>query len=145
MYIRTFTDASESYLVSAQVADMIAYVSHEFRSPLNVAIAGLEVMGKDVALLNLSPDFVETFNDVSSSAATAVDILDDLLHYENMDAGTFNVQLKQEPLSQAFGDNLNPLKTLAKSRFVQFEIENDVFSTSLPSTSCVSVGIRCIG
>ena len=97
--------ASESYLVSAQVADMIAaivvcslpnqfareailnllalkatfirYVSHEIRSPLNVAIAGLEVMEKDVALLNLSPDFVETFNDVSSSAATAVDILDD--------------------------------------------------------------------
>jgi len=62
----------------------VRFVSHEIRSPLNVVLAGLELLRADLnSGVNLS--ISDLIDDMQSAAIT---ILNDLLNYEHMDAGT---------------------------------------------------------
>ena len=62
----------------------VRFVSHEIRSPLNVVLAGLELLRADFNTgVNL-----DLIDDMQSAAETAITILNDLLNYEHMDAGT---------------------------------------------------------
>ena len=70
----------------------VRFVSHEIRSPLNVVLAGLELLRTDLNTgVNLSN--IELIDDMQSAAETAITILNDLLNYENMDAGTKSTKL----------------------------------------------------
>ena len=100
----------------------VRYVSHEIRSPLNVVSAGLDVLGKQITKENVSPEFAETVSDVTDSTAAAITILDDLLHYESMDAGVFKLELEEKSVCKAFSSNLNPLRIFARSRAVKLDI-----------------------
>lgn len=72
----------------------VRYVSHEIRSPMNVVSAGLELLRQEIAELNTSaPTIDELLLDITDSSETAINILNDLLHYENMDAGKFSVEM----------------------------------------------------
>jgi len=65
----------------------VRFVSHEIRSPLNVVLAGLELLRADLnSGVNLS--ISDLIDDMQSAAETAITILNDLLNYEHMDAGT---------------------------------------------------------
>ena len=67
----------------------VRFVSHEIRSPLHVVLAGLELLRADFYTVgseaNLS--ILELIDDMQSAGETAINILNDLLQYENMDAG----------------------------------------------------------
>lgn len=104
----------------------VRYVSHEIRSPLNVVDAGLDVLTKELSGQFDSEDVLETIKDISDSAAMAISILNDLLNYEHIDAGTFKLELEEIPVTQVFGghNNVDHLQMLAKSRAVELQIHN---------------------
>lgn len=64
------------------------------RSPLNIVHAGLDIIraeinphSNELFLPSLSKEAAEMIEDVYSASETAIDILNDLLNYENIDAG----------------------------------------------------------
>ena len=60
------------------------------RSPLNVVHAGLDLLRDQVLLQFLGESgraILELLDDIAAASTTAISILDDLLNYENIDAG----------------------------------------------------------
>jgi len=82
--IRALAISSMQSLSLKQV--FVRYVSHEIRSPLNVVLAGLELLRGDLKEVVNSSIF-DLINDMQTAGETAITILNDLLHYEQMDAG----------------------------------------------------------
>ena len=97
----------------------VRFVSHEVRTPLNAAIVGLTLLldemttkeentdkATDTATISressLSDDQIQNAltrgwrtltNDVLGNAMTAVDVLNDLLNYDKIQMGSFNLEL----------------------------------------------------
>ena len=77
----------------------VRYISHELRTPMNVALLGVALSRNDVKE-NANPDWgdgvVETLEDVELACSTAVNILNDLLSFEKMESGI--LELHKEPI-----------------------------------------------
>lgn len=57
-----------------------------FSSPLNVVHAGLEILRSELPI-STSETVLELIDDIHSASETAIEILNDLLHYEHIDSG----------------------------------------------------------
>jgi K+-sensing histidine kinase KdpD len=95
------------------------YVSHEVRSPLAVSIAGLDMIKREILETNASGSLIELINDVFDSNEAAVSILNELLQYESMDAGTFTVQLEKLRVAGLFGGKLQSIRVRDTSVLVE--------------------------
>ena len=71
----------------------VRYVSHEIRSALNVSVAGLEMIKSEIEVTDANVGLIDLVYDVSESNETAVEILSDLLQYENIEAGSLLIAL----------------------------------------------------
>lgn len=115
----------------------VRYVSHEIRSPLNVVHAGLEILRSELnsatqsAASQVSNSLCELIDDIYSASETAIEILNDLLHYEHMDAGTFNLELSWRPLSGFLKDKLHWAAILAEKNNVDLQIFDSTVATAL--------------
>ena len=62
------------------------------RSPLNVVRVGLDILKSELtrpnSTLKVDPSIVELLEDIISSSDSSIEILNELLDYEHMDAGT---------------------------------------------------------
>ena len=65
----------------------VRMVSHEIRTPLNAMSMGLHMLKNELERGNCNEEALETWTDVKSSCVIAVDILDELLLYEKLEAG----------------------------------------------------------
>jgi len=95
----------------------VRYVSHEIRSPLHVVLAGLELLRSN-SCSELTFTFMDLIVDMQSAAETAISILNDLLQYENMDAGTLKLDLSWKPLKRLLQGKLNWASILAAKKNV---------------------------
>ena len=77
----------------------VRYISHELRTPMNVALLGVNLSRNDVKE-NADPEWgdgvVDTLEDVELACSSAVNILNDLLSFEKMESGI--LELHTEPL-----------------------------------------------
>jgi hypothetical protein len=62
----------------------IRQMSHEIRTPLNIIVSGLNLLGAHASTLNA--EVVELIEDIESASVRAVEILDDFLMFEKLDA-----------------------------------------------------------
>ena len=69
-----------------QKTTYVRYISHEMRTPLNAALAGLQILVGDLkrSVDPVDMDRYETVQEVTLSCTTAVDILNDLLTFEKL-------------------------------------------------------------
>lgn len=77
------------------------YVSHEIRTPLNIAVLGITYLEEQLGKLNVlqaNPNLTETMEEIKVSCTIAVEILNDLLLYEKIDDGIFNLTFTRYPL-----------------------------------------------
>eukprot|EP01035_Chromulina_nebulosa_P032824 gene32824-biopygen21207 len=71
----------------------VRYVSHEIRSPLNIVHAGLDIMLSEIdtnsgaPVVFISPETAKMVRNMFVASETAIQILNDLLQYEHIDAG----------------------------------------------------------
>mmetsp|Transcript_16569 Transcript_16569/g.24082 ORF Transcript_16569/g.24082 Transcript_16569/m.24082 type:complete len:910 (+) Transcript_16569:10-2739(+) len=107
----------------------VRHVSHEIRSPLNVVHAGLEILRSEL-VFSASSAALELIDDIYSASETAIDILNDLLHYEHMDAGTFNLELSWRPLFGFLKDKLHWATILAEKSNVNLQIVDSTIATA---------------
>ena len=61
------------------------------RSPLNVVRIGLDILRSELtrpnSTLKVDPSILELLEDITSASDSSIDILNELLDYEHMDAG----------------------------------------------------------
>ena len=69
---------------------------------------------------------MKLLDDIFFSSATAIDILNDLLQYENIDAGKFKLEFKTLNLRSIFQQRLNPYVFMASKKNVTVDIIDDV-------------------
>ena len=62
-------------------------VSHEIRTPLNVVFTGLNVIKKELLKRENEDELLDTVTDSETSCETAIELLNDLLSYEKLEAG----------------------------------------------------------
>jgi signal transduction histidine kinase len=91
--------AKENSLVQKQ--SYVRFVSHEIRSPLSVVSAGLELVEREIKVIAKKYQLVELkyllelTQDMSEASETAMDFVNDLLHYESVEAGRFTIEASQ--------------------------------------------------
>ena len=69
--------------------NIVRFVSHEIRTPLNTVSIGLDLLIKDLADSQKmdNESYETTLSDMKGQCAIAIEILNDLLSYEKIDAG----------------------------------------------------------
>lgn len=97
----------------------VRYVSHEIRTPLNVALLGLKCLENDEAASDARHQLLD---DVHTSCAMAVDILNDLLLYEKMDDGIFALAPSEVSVSALLQEAERLFQVQAKAVEVQLEL-----------------------
>jgi len=116
----------------------VRYVSHEIRSPLNVVHAGLDILRSELGCLEsvhgvisqISDSTAELIEDIYTASETAIAILNDLLHYEHMDAGTFQLEQIMKPLSGILEGKLNWATILTKKKKINLAILDFTVATN---------------
>jgi signal transduction histidine kinase len=106
--------------------EFVRYVSHEIRSPLNVAFAGLEILKAELEVIGVSNKIRELMEDIHFACNTAIEILNDMLHYEHIDSGTFKLELAVMPLLDAFKGRLSAYRFMASKKNISLLIEDRV-------------------
>eukprot|EP01035_Chromulina_nebulosa_P069246 gene69246-biopygen5676 len=109
----------------------VRYVSHEIRSPLNIVHAGLDILQSEIdansgaPVVFISPETAKMVRNMFAASETAIYILNDLLHYEHMDAGTFKLELSVHPLMKFLGKNMDWVKMLAEDKNIEVIVEDN--------------------
>ena len=104
--------------------EFVRYVSHEIRSPLNVACAGLEILKAELEALRAARSILDLLNDISFANNTAIEILDDMLQYEHIDSGIFKLELAVTPLKNLFASRLETYKYMSSKKDIALHIED---------------------
>eukprot|EP01036_Dinobryon_divergens_P034723 gene34723-biopygen27455 len=123
----------------------VRYVSHEIRSPLNVVHVGLEML---VALINradpTSP-FISIDRDTADfiiqmffSSESAINILNDLLQYENIEAGNFRLSCAALSLVNVLENKFGWANVMASQKGVAFQVNDTSFATEFGPIASVS-------
>lgn len=100
----------------------VRYVSHEVRSPLGVLLVGLDLLVKDLDSQTVTESFASLLIDMHASSQGAMDLLNDLLNYESIDAGTFSLEKQKYCMVGLLKDKLTSLKVLTRSYELKFDI-----------------------
>ena len=120
--LRKMSEIKESVLRLKR--EFVRYVSHEIRSPLNVAHAGLEILKADLETAGASLAILSLLDDIFSASNAAIDILNDMLHYEHIDSGTFKLEPAVVPLVNVLAGRLEVYKYMASKKSITFHIED---------------------
>ena len=91
----------------------VRLVSHEIRTPLNIVTMGLKLLEKDLQKADLVDKsslarLLETVRDSEMSCTAAVEILDDMLAYEKLDAGLMLLDKTTLPAWDFIRDTVHP-------------------------------------
>jgi len=106
----------------------IRYISHEIRSPLNIVQNGVMLVKEDLLSgkeYNIS-EVLDTLADVEHASIAASSIIDDLLNFEKIEAGTFKIEQKLLQASSYFTHIASRCRVLAEHKGVQFEVRNSL-------------------
>jgi signal transduction histidine kinase/ActR/RegA family two-component response regulator len=99
---------------------MIRYLSHEIRSPLNVAKSIFNLMNikKDSVI-----DTSECLEDIQSSVDAAIEILDQLLHIEKLESGKFVLEKSWTSITDHLPDFLKRFSTYFQEKGIKYTLE----------------------
>jgi len=139
-------DAQSRLQMLSQKQAFVRFVSHEIRSPLSIVAAGLEILverlneentttppppsagsaldsapaaaGSNASSNTSNPH--ELANDLSEATDTAINVLNDLLQYESMDAGMFKLEAARAEPANLF--KVKALGIIAKRHSLSLDV-----------------------
>jgi signal transduction histidine kinase len=98
----------------------VRFISHELRSPMSVVMSGLELVREDASYKKMPDNVVELIEDSLDATSSAVNVLNDMLHYESMDAGSFSISPSLMPASGSFiTSKLGSMTMMARKKNIQ--------------------------
>jgi signal transduction histidine kinase len=82
--------------------NFVRYISHEIRTPLNTVAMGLHLAMKELQKnSNINKKSIEIINDIQKSCDTSVEILNDILTYDKLEAGDLKLNMITLPIRDA--------------------------------------------
>jgi hypothetical protein len=85
------------------------------------------------AASNQRKSILDLIDDIFSSSEMAIEVLDELLQYENLDSGSFNMDMRWLPLDQLFAGKLSWARILAEKKGVNLTLLDATLSTEFSS------------
>eukprot|EP01036_Dinobryon_divergens_P061927 gene61927-biopygen33478 len=124
----------------------VRYVSHEIRSPLNIVHAGLDLLMLTVKAADPTAPFISIDRSTADfifqmffASESAINILNDLLQYEHMEAGTFSLSLSAVCIAGSFHKKLGWATMLANQKDILFTVEDSTLATEFGPLDSVAV------
>ncbi len=102
----------------------ISMMSHEIRTPLNV-ILGFNTVIKDMFDTGENAEVSKYFEAVEKAGKRLLNTINQILDISRIEAGEFDLKLKEINLNQKILEVINQLDVLAKSKEIKFNIELD--------------------
>lgn len=127
--------------VLEQKSAFVRYAAHEIRSPFNVVMAGLDIVKEMSPGITYTEDMHEIIEDAYTSCGSAINILNDLLQYESIDAGKLVLAQEEKSVHLLLNNRLTPLTLLAKKHNIDLIIDDHACCTDykvLTHTLCLS-------
>jgi signal transduction histidine kinase len=107
---------------------LVAWASHDLRTPLSAIQAMLEAIEDGVATQE------DYFDALREQTATLGALIDDLFELAQIDAGALTLELSETPLGELLTSCVRGLEAEARSRAVRLEL---AFEEPLPAVHCV--------
>ncbi|MCO7186933.1 MULTISPECIES: ATP-binding protein [unclassified Pseudoalteromonas] len=109
-------------------SDFLAMISHELRTPMNAIIGSLELL----SLQKHNPEEMELLETASVSAKNLVDILNDILDINKIEAGKLELEFREFDISKTLHNVLLTFASNAEKRRVSLKvIESEQLPTML--------------
>eukprot|EP01035_Chromulina_nebulosa_P033159 gene33159-44383_t len=106
--------------------DLIRYITHEVRSPLNVIYSGVKMMITDIAdNLKEKKDLLELATSVSVSCEDLLRTVNDILLMESMTSNTFNISREMTPCAE-MPSMMQHYDIIAKEKNVNFVVNTEL-------------------
>ena len=86
----------------------------------------MEILKAELEVIGVSNKIRELMEDIHFACNTAIEILNDMLHYEHIDSGTFKLELAVMPLLDAFKGRLSAYRFMASKKNISLLIEDRV-------------------
>jgi len=99
---------------------MIRYLSHEIRSPLNVAKSSINLINTKKGSV---VDTNECFEDIQASVDAAIEILDELLHIQKLESGKLVLEKAWINVSDHFPDFFKRFSTYFQEKGITYTLE----------------------
>eukprot|EP01042_Synura_sphagnicola_P000225 gene225-230_t len=109
----------------------LRYLSHELRSPLNIAANGIKFAMEDLA--EEEGESLNNLKDVYHACTSAIHLLDDLLNAEKLEAGLLHIVKDFVSASELLEEIVNPLKVYAKQKGIDFKTVSLLESDNNPT------------
>ena len=119
---------------------LVRFVSHEIRTPLSTVNTGLDLLLKaivDPSSMD-SENYENIVKDMKTECVAAIDILNDLLSYEKIDAGLMKLHKTDFSMLPFLRDNIRPFfpqvqhSTTTALYYYILHWESGVFVIGLP-------------
>jgi hypothetical protein len=106
-------EAQQNHNILEMKRRFVRFISHEIRTPLNTVCMGLELLESELKMAPPNKDndrgegvekegldfWSNVTNDIKENTHTAVEILNDMLNYDNLESGGLNLELTQVRIS----------------------------------------------
>jgi signal transduction histidine kinase len=103
--------------------DLLAIVAHDMRNPLSAIQLGARLMEINSAG-HSDPGYAKGLESIKRSAQRLNRLIQDILDYEKVRAGTFEIQSKPEPVRRLLDDVSEMMKPLAEPKSQRIEMDS---------------------
>jgi len=117
---------------------IVRYISHEIRSPLNIIQNGVSLVLDDLQG-HCPPHVNEMLVDILQAGCAASSIVDDLLNFEQIKIGTFNMKKTKVPASLCLTQIAKRCLVLTREKEIQFSVKDTLNSFGLQGVYTINV------
>mmetsp|Transcript_10111 Transcript_10111/g.10197 ORF Transcript_10111/g.10197 Transcript_10111/m.10197 type:complete len:764 (+) Transcript_10111:179-2470(+) len=109
----------------------VRYISHEVRTPLNTAIIGLQVLSEELRSSHDSfgsgiiTGHAETVTDIRTACDIAVNVLNELLTFDKLEAGTLMIEKSDANAVDLITQTVSSFLIQARQKKIGLSINND--------------------
>jgi signal transduction histidine kinase len=113
----------------------VRVISHEVRTPLNIAFVGLQLLEEDLKNSDHVEDRsrLDTITDVKSACQTALEILNDILNYDKIEDGNILLDSANVPAKSFVKCTVRNLVPAAKAKGISLKLNFNVSPYTAPS------------
>ena len=128
MQLADDVEAMRTAAVQAEIntkRNMIRYITHEIRSPLNNISGNMEALKHELNMSreHINPDLFEIVAATSEAASLARDIVTDLLGFEMLAAGLYRIEAQPVKVLHFLLETARPFIVAAKAKKIDFTFQ----------------------
>jgi len=118
----------------------VRYISHEIRSPLNIVLNGVRMLKEKVKGI-CDDEVTQDIDDIEYASCAATSIVDDLLNFEKIESGTFQIELNKVPAFSCLHKMTTRCRPLAQHKNIQLSVKDNIKNKEVQATLVIDVDL----